>query len=381
MPARICSASGPSPGSRAARAAAELSSTASRTGPFSPFSRRRATSALYEASAPRRASTGTRSMPTSRGSKVSSRTCPSRTTHTREVDVVVSSSRPSSPRKTSEEWPRSAKTPATMGAMRGSATPTACAFTRAGLVSGPRKLKTVRMPSWPRATPTWRRAGWNFTAKQKVIPASSATSATRFGVSSRLTPSFSRTSEAPEAEEAARLPCLTTFAPVPATTIADMVEMLTVLAPSPPVPTMSTVRPGTSITLACSYIARTRPVISSTVSPLARSATANPAICTSVASPRMMRSIAQAVSAALWSRPSSSPFSTRGQERPAVVSPPAGVTALIGRSWGPSRSRDIQRVLRGACGAPAGRLHPIGPRNGEEPRPCTGRGPRRGDRR
>ncbi len=47
----------------------------------------------------------------------------------------------------------------------------------------------------------------------------------------------------------------------------------------------------------------------------------------------MILSIAQAVSSALWSRPSSSPFSTAGQERPAAVSPPAGVTALISRSW------------------------------------------------
>lgn len=167
-------------------------------------------------------------------------------------------------------------------------------------------------------------------AKQKVIPASSATSATRFGVSSRLTPSFSRTSEAPDAEEAARLPCLTTFAPVPAMTIADIVEMFTVFAPSPPVPTMSTVRPGTSMTFACSYIVRTSPVISWTVSPLARSATANPAICASVASPRMIRSIAHAVSSADRSRPSSRPLSRAGQERPAAVSPPAGVTALMG---------------------------------------------------
>ncbi len=271
-------------------------------------------------------------MPTSRGSKVSSVTRPSRTTQTRDVAVVVSSSRPSSPRKTREEWPRSAKTPAMIGAIRASATPIAWALTRAGLVSGPRKLNTVRMPSWPRADATCRRAGWNFTAKQKVMPASSATSATRLGVSSRLTPSFSSTSEAPDAEEAARLPCLTTFAPVPATTIADMVEMLTVLAPSPPVPTMSTVSPGTSITVAWSYIVRTRPEISSTVSPLDLRATAKAAICTSVASPRMITSSAQAVSSADRSRPSSSPFSRAGQERPAAVSPPAGVTALMSRS-------------------------------------------------
>ncbi|CAM5736937.1 hypothetical protein STENM223S_11228 [Streptomyces tendae] len=110
------------------------------------------------------------------------------------------------------------------------------------------------------------------------------------------------------------------------------VEMFTVLAPSPPVPTMSTVAPGTSITLAWSYSARTQPVISSTVSPLARRDTAKPAICASVASPRMMRSIAQAASSADRSRPSRSLFSRAGQERPAAVSPPAGVTSAHGRS-------------------------------------------------
>ncbi len=118
------------------------------------------------------------------------------------------------------------------------------------------------MPNWERAGATWRRDGWNRTAKQMVMPASSATSATRRGVRFRLIPSFSRTSEEPEAEDAARLPCLTTFAPVPATTIADIVEMFTVLAPSPPVPTMSTAGPGTSITFACAYMVRTSPVIS-----------------------------------------------------------------------------------------------------------------------
>ncbi|CAM5482799.1 hypothetical protein STANM309S_06031 [Streptomyces tanashiensis] len=116
---------------------------------------------------------------------------------------------------------------------------------------------------------------------------------------------------------------------MPATTIEAIVEMLTVLAPSPPVPTMSTAGPGTSITLACAYMVRTRPVISCTVSPLARSATMNPAIWASVASPLMIRSIAQAVSSAERSLPSSSPFSRTGQERPAVVGPPAGVAALM----------------------------------------------------
>ncbi len=224
-----------------------------------------------------------------------------------------------------------------MGAIRRSATPIACERTLAGLVSGPRMLNVVGAPSSDRAFAAYRRAGWNFTAKQKVMPASSATSTTRCGGSSRLTPSLPRTSEEPLADDEARLPCLTTLAPVPATTIADMVEMLTVLAMSPPVPTMSTVRPGTWMVVACSYIARTSPETSVTVSPLARSATAKPAICTSVASPLMMRSIAQAVSSAVRSWPRSRGVSTPGQERAATLSPPTGVTTFMVHSWVHSR--------------------------------------------
>ena len=59
------------------------------------------------------------------------------------------------------------------------------------------------------------------------------------------TPSASRTSAVPQADEAARLPCLTIRAPAAAAAIVPIVEMFTVLAPSPPVPTRSTIRPGT----------------------------------------------------------------------------------------------------------------------------------------
>ncbi len=319
---------------------------------------------------------------------------PSFTVHTVDVAVMVSSSSPSSPRKTSADAPRSASTPATMGAIRASATPVAWAATRAGLVSGPRKLNGVGTPSSFLAEATWRRAGWNFTAKQKVMPASTATSATRRGVSSRLTPSSPSTSEAPLALEAARLPCLTTVAPVPATTMADIVEMLTVLARSPPVPTMSTVGPGTSMRLACSYMVRTRPAISSTVSPLARRATAKPAICTSVASPRMMRSMAQAASSVVRSRPAISVLSTSGQVCAAAGEPPAGVTTLMGITPGesaggrPEPSGDGARPGQDARTADArdrrgrwcGRAHEGAvappPARAAEPRPPEGGGPR-----
>ena len=57
--------------------------------------------------------------------------------------VVVSSSRPSSPRNTSAVAPRVWNTPTNSGTLSSWATPTADASGRAGLHSGPRKLKTV----------------------------------------------------------------------------------------------------------------------------------------------------------------------------------------------------------------------------------------------
>ncbi|CAM5371869.1 hypothetical protein SANTM175S_00449 [Streptomyces antimycoticus] len=139
-----------------------------------------------------------------------------------------------------------------------------------------------------------------------------------------------------------------------------MVEILTVLARSPPVPTMSTVSPGTSITLAWSYMARTRPATSETVSPLARSAIAKPAIWASVASPRMIRSMAQAVSSASRSRPAISEVSTSGQVRAvAVLSPPAGVTTSMVRSWIRGVGREGAAHVSGP--PPAYRQHDQGP--------------------
>ena len=81
---------------------------------------------------------------------------------------------------------------------------------------------------------------------------------------------MSRRSKAPEVEEALRFPCLQTVAPAPAATKQAIVE--TFSAPSwrffpPPVPTMSIVLSGTFKGSATASIARTNPVVSSTVSP------------------------------------------------------------------------------------------------------------------
>ena len=115
-------------------------------------------------------------------------------------------------------------------------------------------------------------------------------------------------------EEAERLPCLTTGTPAPAATIAAIVEMFTDIDRSPPVPTMSSTRPVTVSGVAWAYIAATRPSTSSTVSPLARSATANPAICAGVASPARISPIAHAVWSAVRSARATRAESTSGQE-------------------------------------------------------------------
>ena len=108
--------------------------------------------------------------PSAAGSTVAVSTTPSWTVHTDDVVVVVSSSRPSSPRNTHASTPRPAKTPAITGAIRGSAQPIAWAAGRVGFVSGPRKLNVVPMPSSRRATAACRIAGWNAAEKQKVMP-------------------------------------------------------------------------------------------------------------------------------------------------------------------------------------------------------------------
>ena len=157
-------------------------------------------------------------------------------------------------------------------------------------------MNAVPIPSSLRATAACAIEGWNERAKQKVIPASSATSATRSDGSVSATPSASRTSAEPDLEEAARLPCLTTRTPAPAMTNEDIVEMLTVLARSPPVPTMSRDGPGTDSGRACASISSARPRSSSAVSPLTRSAMSRPAVWAGVASPDMICPIAHRAS-------------------------------------------------------------------------------------
>ena len=140
----------------------------------------------------------------------------------------------------------------------------------------------------------------------KPMPASATQRPTCSGVRSILTPSEASTSAAPERDDSARLPCLATGTPAPATMNEAQVETLTEPEPSPPVPTTSTASAGALTRSILARIAETAPVISSTVSPRTRSAISNPPICEGVASPDIMLSKADAAS----SRDSVAPVAT-----------------------------------------------------------------------
>ena len=140
----------------------------------------------------------------------------------------------------------------------------------------------------------------------KPMPALAMQWPTCAGVMSILTPSEDSTSAAPERDDSARLPCLATGTPVPATMNEAQVDTLTEPEPSPPVPTTSTASAGASTRSILARIADTAPVISSTVSPRTRSAISNPPICEGVASPDIMLSNADAAS----SRDSVAPVAT-----------------------------------------------------------------------
>src|ERR1041384_7333173 len=96
---------------------------------------------------------------------------------------------------------------------------------------------------------------------------------------SMRTPSADNTSAAPERDDNARLPCLATGTPQPATMNAAQVETLTEPEPSPPVPTTSTAFAGACTRSILARIVDTAPVISSTVSPPTRNAINSTPIC------------------------------------------------------------------------------------------------------
>src|SRR5215471_5699041 len=120
---------------------------------------------------------------------------------------------------------------------------------------------------------------------------------------SMLTPSAVNTSADPDCDDSARLPCLATGTPQPATTSALAVEMLKLPEESPPVPQVSIVPGGASIPTAFARMIRAAPAISSTVSPRTLSAIRNAPICDGVASPLIMMSNAPSASLSLRLRP------------------------------------------------------------------------------
>ena len=174
----------------------------------------------------------------------------------------------------------------------------ACAEGCAGLVSGPRKLKTVgdaELAASDRSVPQ----------RGMEDPGEAESDARRSrcnwppppaaGRPRRPAPRAGRPSRRPSWR--ARLPCFTTRAPAPRTTSAAIVEMLTVAARSPPVPQVSTAGPSTlsgcGVRPAWPGPGRRSPPASR---PWRAAPPRSPAICTGVAAPVMISPIAHAVS-------------------------------------------------------------------------------------
>ena len=108
--------------------------------------------------------------------------------------------------------------------------PENCRLTPAGLDSGPsRLLNTVRVPI-DRRTRARRRGAWRCGASRRHQEADADLSDRALYVGpcrqSMLTPSAVSTSAAPDFDDSARLPCLATGTPAPATTMAVAVEIL-----------------------------------------------------------------------------------------------------------------------------------------------------------
>ncbi len=220
---------------------------------------------------------------------------PSSSSRTWVRPLMVISSRPSSPWTTSA-WrqPSRRSTTAIFSVSDDSATPSTWAWAWAGLVSGPRMLKTVRMPISRRGAPAYFMAGWNDGANMNPMPTSDRHCSTCCALRLIFTPRASSTSALPHWLLAARLPCLATLRPAPATAKAAAVEMLKVEALSPPVPQVSTTMPSAWTGMALSRITRAMPAISSLVSPFIRSAVTKAPNCAGVTWPSMISVMADA---------------------------------------------------------------------------------------
>src|SRR5262249_41860473 len=243
-------------------AAAALRIATSRNGPFLPLSTSSRAAAFSLATPPRNASDRTLGKPKSSGERSNARTAPFSNEATRVGPAVVISSSPSEPCTTiARSDPRFLSTCAIGSTHCRENTPTICRLTRAGLDSGPSRLKMVRVPSSTRVGPTCFIAGWCAGANMKPIPASRMQREIASGERSMGTPSAARTSAAPQREDSARLPCFATGTPAPATMKAAQVEMLYDPDASPPVPTTSIASAGASTASIFARMVRTAPVI------------------------------------------------------------------------------------------------------------------------
>src|SRR6516225_8762149 len=138
----------------------------------------------------------------------------------------------------------------------------------------------------------------------KPVPASRMQSPICSGESSMFTPKAESTSAAPDRDDKARLPCLATGTPAPATISAAQVEILNEPEASPPVPTTSIASGGACTRSIFARMTLTAPVISSTLSPRTRNAINSPPICEGVASPDIICSKAAAASSRAGAAPS-----------------------------------------------------------------------------
>ena len=145
----------------------------------------------------------------------------------------------------------------------------------------------------------------------KPTPASLIQCETVAAETFRLTPSASSTSAEPDLDDSARLPCLATGTPHPATTKAVQVEILCVPLASPPVPQVSMASCGAETGAAFSRMMRAAPVISSTDSPRMRNAIRKPPIWAGVAPPDIIISKAWRASGSV----SFEPFATCAMKR------------------------------------------------------------------
>jgi hypothetical protein len=133
-------------------------------------------------------------------------------------------------------------------------------------------LNIVRNPTSRRGTATALVAAWYTGANMKHRPASTRQRAATWEFGAGSMPSASMTSWDPARDDSARLPCLATRTPAPATMNDAAVVTLTVPDPSPPVPQVSSTGGSASTFNMRARMARAAPTTSSTVSPFIRSA-------------------------------------------------------------------------------------------------------------